>query len=108
MIFSKIEKELLLHLFKSTEGLYLFTLYKRLGVSPSQIFKIIENLTKNNSIVVNGDKVSLSQEAREFMIKNNFIVKSKLNKYSNIPNYFLGNSIGKDEIYLPQNMGELR
>lgn len=104
---SSITKRLLQDLFKSSDGLFIFTIYQRFNVSPKELFLLTKELTDKNLVKEDEGRLTLTAEGKDFVIKTDLTIKSTGNKYDKIPDKFLGRRIEINEFYLPtsQNTG---
>ncbi|MCH8490986.1 MAG: hypothetical protein LAT81_13800 [Oceanicaulis sp.] len=102
----KQEKEILSELFKSSNGLFPFTLHRQLRLSPKELYTSIEHLKVNGLIEVIEDRVTLTKEGISFSVKNT--LKSKVGGINQ--NFFkedyLGRKLEINEFYIPQNFEE--
>lgn len=96
-------KKILLDLFKASDGLYIFTLYKRYNVSPSKLFLLVNELVERKIIINEENRIVLTSNGREYVISNNISLKPTTKKYERIPQNFIGRKIGINEFYLPKS-----
>ena len=101
MKLNRVDNIILKDLFKSEEGLFIFTLYSRYKISPKILFDSINRLKENELINL------LEEERIEITIKGiNKIVKfnSKNHKKEfEIKNEFLGPKIKINSFYIPRD-----
>ena len=97
----KFEKKILEDLYQSVNGLYAFTFYSRYKIEPDQIFDFIQKYEKKGILEFSSDKLSLTKEGRDIILKQKFVVKSNNGKFNSIPKEFLGEKIKINEPYLP-------
>ena len=97
-----LNKKLISALFKSSNGLYVFTLYKRFNASPKELFLTIKDLLELNYITEDDGRLTLTSNGKTFVIENNISISVKENKFSKIPEHFLGQKIEVNEFYLPK------
>ena len=102
MRLNKIEKLLLVDLFKSSDGLYIYTLYQRYNLSPKELFLTIDSLNKIKLIEVDEDRLKISKQGIEFAIKNNMNSKEQTEKKIIIPENFIGPKIEINQFYIPK------
>lgn len=93
---------ILKYLFKADQGLFTFTLFQRLNVSPKDLFESMVALQELDLINEENDRLSLTSKGKEFII-NNKLSSSSINKFEKIPNAFIGRKIDINEFYLPKN-----
>lgn len=98
---SSNSKRLLQDLFKSSEGLFIFTLYQRFNISPKELYILINELVEKKLIKEEEDRLTLTSEGKDYVIKTDLTIKSTGNKYDKIPDKFLGRRIEINEFYLP-------
>ena len=103
MKLTKQEKQILVEIFKSSNGLFLFTLHRQLNVSPKELFNSVENLKSNKLAEVIEDRVRITDEGRKFAVK--IPLKNKFadsNKRSTVK-HSSGKRLNINEFYIPQN-----
>lgn len=93
------EKSILKLLFESSQGLYTFTLYQRLRLTPKEMFIAIEGLQNLNLISNEDDKITLTEEGKKLTMKGRS--NNINNKHKSIPKNFLGPRKEINEFYLP-------
>ncbi len=98
----EFENRILKDLYESVDGLFTFTLHSRYGIDPDKIFKFINKYEIRGILIYNDDKISLSQEGRDVILKKNFLVKSPVkDKFKNIPNKFKSIKLEINKPFLP-------
>lgn len=98
----RMHKTILKDLYESSEGLFAFTLYSRYKVSPSELFKFIEEYSTKGIISYENDRLNLTKEGKMFFFKQLFWgAKSSNGKFSRIPEEFLAQKIEINSPYLP-------
>ena len=97
----KFERQLLQDLYESVQGLFAFTLYSRYKVEPSLMFQFIDEYSKKGVLLFENNKLELTKEGRDLVIKHLYKYKLENNKYSSIPVEILGTKIGINSPYLP-------
>jgi len=102
MRLNKLEKRLLTDLFKSTEGLFIFTLYRRYNLSPKELFLAINKLKENRLIEIDDDRISITKQGIQFAVNSNFSKSNKSDRFSKIPENFIGPNISINEFYIPK------
>jgi hypothetical protein len=102
MSLTKTEKRLLVDMFKSAEGLFIFTLYKRFNLSPKELFIAIESLKKEGLINSENERLNITKLGIEFIVTNGLKPKGSSKKFVSIPLEFLGPKIGINEFYIPK------
>jgi hypothetical protein len=96
------ERKILIEIFKSSNGLFLFTLYRQLNISPKDLFLSVENLKTNGLLDVNEDRVTLTPKGFDYSTKTTLKIKSDMiNPILMIEDY-LGKRININEFYIPQ------
>lgn len=95
------ERKILKDLYESKEGLYAFTLYSRYKVEPSKLFVFIEKYVNKGILIFENDKLELTKEGKDIILKHIFTIKTSGDKYSNIPKEFIGDKIEINSPYLP-------
>ncbi|PRB02041.1 hypothetical protein CQ046_13845 [Chryseobacterium sp. MYb7] len=100
MKLNKIEKIILNDLFKSTEGLFIYTLYSRYKVSPKILFETIENLKASNYITGTNERIEITKEGIESIVKKN--IKHEKKEFD-IKEEFLGPQIKINSFYVPRD-----
>jgi|ERR1035437_1941308 predicted methyltransferase len=98
-----LNKRIVIELFKGSEGLYLFTLYQRLKATPKDLFNAINELIQEKIISKQGDRINLTSDGKEFVIKHKITVKGNSDKFQKISSNFLGRKISVNEFYLPSS-----
>jgi predicted methyltransferase len=94
---------ILKNIFKSENGLFIFTLFQRLRVSPKDLFEGIVELVKAEFILEEKERISLTQKGKEYIINNKLASEINSNKFDKIPDAFIGRRIGINEFYLPKD-----
>jgi predicted methyltransferase len=103
MKLNTLTTQLLKSLFKSDQGLFIFTLFQRLRLSPKDLFETITTLKDLEYIVEENERVSLTLKGKEFVIHNKLASEKNVNKFENIPEIFKGKRIGINEFYIPKD-----
>ncbi len=98
---TKQEKLILKDLYESMDGLYLFTFYSRYKIEPDAIYTFIEKYKSKGIINYTSDKLTITDEGRNIIMKQVFYNKPNSGKKFNIPEEFLVNNIGVNQPYLP-------
>lgn len=96
-------KKIFRDLYESVDGLYAFTFYSRYKMSPSLVFEFIEKYKKQDFIIFEDGKISLTNKGRDIAFK--FVKKYKRTlsgKYSNIPSEFIDIKLKINSLYLPE------
>lgn len=102
MRLSNLQKMMLNDLFKSTEGLYIYTLYSRYNSSPKELYLAIEDLVNKTFIKSEDERLTITTAGIEFAVKTNELIKSKSNKLNNIQENFTGPKIEINQFYIPK------
>lgn len=97
------ERKILLEVFKSSNGLYLFTLHRQLNISPKDLFLSVENLKSNELLVVNEDRVTLTAKGIDYSTKTTLKIKKEMINTKLIKEDYLGKRINVNEFYIPRN-----
>lgn len=97
----ELENKILKDLFESIDGLYAYTFYSRYKIEPDEIIKFITKYTDKGIVTFEDNKINLSQEGREIILKQQFQPKTAGNKFANIPKEFLASKLKINEPYLP-------
>ena len=95
------ENKILKDLFESIDGLYAYTFYSRYKIEPNEIIKFITKYKEKGIVTFDDNKINLSQEGREIILKQQFQPKTAGNKFANIPKEFLASKLKINEPYLP-------
>ncbi len=98
---STLEKKILKDLYESINGLYAFTFYSKYKVEPEDMFSFILKYLEKNIIKYNNEKLELTPDGRDIVLKQLFSQKVKKGKFSNIPNEFVVEKIQINSPYLP-------
>lgn len=101
MKLTKLENKIIEELFRSSNGLFIFTLYRQLNLTPKDLFTAIENLKFNGLINEDGDRVTLTSDGSSFAVKGRLRDKISTNKH--LAKEFQGQKIDINEFYIPQN-----
>lgn len=97
------ERRILIEIFNSSNGLFLFTLHRQLNISPKDLFISIENLKSNGLLDVNEDRVTLTSKGIDFSTKTKLKINTELTNSNPIKEDYLGKSIDINEFYIPRN-----
>ena len=103
MKLNNLTKQILKSLFKSDQGLFIFTLFQRYKSSPKDLFESITSLKSQEYIIEENERLSITSKGKEFVIYNNLASKNNINKFENIPEQFKGKRIGINEFYIPKD-----
>lgn len=103
MKLTKYERQILIEIFKSSNGLFLFTIHRQLALSPKDLFSAIENLKSNGFINVDEDRVTITKEGIGYASKTQLKTKVDSNREKLINEEYLGKRININEFYIPQN-----
>lgn len=104
---TKLEKLLIRDLYKSAEGLYVFTLYRRFNITPRELFQTISNLKERNLLTEIEMRINLTPAGKEFVLHHSIAVKG-VDKFSSFPKGILGPKININEFYLPKLSNNLK
>lgn len=100
---TNLERKILNEIFKSSNGLFLFSLYKQLNITPKDLFISIENLKTNGLIDLNEDRVSITKEGIGYVVNTQLKLANNEDKQKLIKENFQGKRIKINEFYIPQN-----
>lgn len=103
MKLTKQERQILIDIFKSSNGLFIFTLHRQLNLSPKELFTAIEKLKLNDLIDVTEDRAIITKTGIEYTVKTPRKTNFDENKQRLIKENFLGKRIKINEFYIPQN-----
>ena len=70
-----IENKILKDLYESVNGLFAYTFYARYKIAPNQIFNFIKKYEEKGILEFSSDKLTLTKEGRDIIIKQKYIVK---------------------------------
>lgn len=99
MKITKADIKILVDLFKSANGLTAYVFYQRYKYGPSIVFKTVSKFEEKKYILAKDDKLFLTQEGINFVIKNRFVFAK--NKFDRIPEEYLSPRIAVNEPYIP-------
>ncbi len=102
MKLNKLETKLLTDLFKSTEGLYIYTLYQRYNLSPKELFLAIETLKENNFAELDDIRISISKEGIAHAVNTNIRLPLSTERFAKVPLNFIGPKIEINQFYIPK------
>ena len=103
MKLTKQERQILVEIFKSSNGLFLFTLHRQLNLTPKDLFTSVEKLKSNGLVVETEDRITITKEGIEFAVKTPLKNKIDENNKKLIMEDFRGKKINVNEFYIPQN-----
>ena len=103
MKLTRQERQILIEIFKSSNGLFIFTLHRQLNISPKDLFTSIENLKRNGFLEVNEDRATITKEGIDYAAKTPLKTKVDANNERLIKEEFQGKKIEINEFYIPQN-----
>lgn len=103
MKLTKQEKLILIEIFKSSNGLFIFTLYRQLNISPKDLFASIENLKSIGFLDVNEDRATITNKGIDFAVKIPLKTKNDANIGRLVKEEFQGKKIKINEFYIPLN-----
>lgn len=103
MKLTRQERQILIEIFKSSNGLFIFTLHRQLSISPKELFISIENLKKNGLLEVSEDRAIITKEGIDYAAKTPLKIKNDANIERIVKEEFLGKTIEINEFYIPQN-----
>lgn len=97
------ESKILIETFKSSNGLFLFTLHRHLNFSPKDLFLSIENLKSEGLIDVNEDRVTLTKKGIDHSTRTTLKSKAEVASQIQIREDYQGARIDINEFYIPRN-----
>lgn len=97
----KFENNILKDLYQSSNGLFAYTFYSRYSIEPENMFFFIEKYTKKGILKYENDRLDLTSEGRNIVLKQLFFNKKGKGKFSNIPQEFIQEKIEINSLYLP-------
>lgn len=97
----KVDNIILKDLFESVDGLFAFTLYSRHKIEPDRIIDFIHKYKTKGIISFESNKINLTKEGREIILKQLFLKELSGDKFSNIPSDFIVSKLNINEPYLP-------
>lgn len=92
---------MLADLYNSVNGLFAFTFYSRYDIEPEDMFFFIEKYSSNGVLEYESDKLNLTKEGREIILRQLFHRAERGNKFLKIPPEFIVKKINVNEPYLP-------
>lgn len=95
------EKYILRDLYESVNGLFAFTFYSRYKIEPEDMFMFIDKYTAKGIMIYENDKLSLTKEGKDIIIKQLFHTGKTTDKFSKVPIEFITSKIEINEPYLP-------
>lgn len=95
------ERKMLTDLYESVNGLFAFTFYSRYNIEPEEMFQFIDKYCYRGLLTYKEDKLILTKEGREIILKQLFHKKGSRDKYSKIPDEFITSKLKINEPYLP-------
>lgn len=96
------DKILLKHLFRSSEGLHIYTVYSLLKMPPSQIVGALNALEKNGIIEIAGPQISLSTKGKKFVLTHSASIFSEEKKWREVPAVYIGRRVEPFEPIAPR------
>ena len=97
----KFENNILKDLYESANGLFAYTFYSRYSIEPEEMFFFIEKYTQKGVLKYENDKLNLTIEGRDIILKQLFFNKKGKGKYSNLPQEFVQEKLEINSLYLP-------
>lgn len=98
-----IETVIIKDLFKSSNGLFIYTMYHRYNTPPKDLFLAIEGLKNLGYVVESEDRVEITTSGKDYVINTNITSLHQVDKFSKIPIEYLGSKISINEFYLPKS-----
>lgn len=103
MKLTKHERQILIEIFKSSNGLFIFTLHRQLNLAPKELFTAIEKLESHDLLYINEDRVIITKTGNEYAVKTTLKTIIDDDKQRVIKENFIGKRININEFYIPQN-----
>lgn len=98
---NQIEKKILNDLYESVNGIYAYTFYSKYKIEPEQMFDFINRNIENKILIYENEKLELTSEGKNIVLKQMFHKTTKSDKFSNIPIEFIREKIKINSPYLP-------
>lgn len=102
MKLARDEAKILAMLFKASDGLEAFTIYKRLRFTYGIYFSLITSLTTKELIAENNEKINITVKGKEILLSGRYgYLLDPKKHWRDIPKEFLIPSIEKNSFYIP-------
>lgn len=98
---NKLELKILKDLYESINGLYAFTFYSKYKIEPEEIFSIISKYSEQKILTYENEKIELTLQGKNIILKQLFTKNIKNGKFLNIPSDFVIEKIEINSPYLP-------
>ena len=95
------DRKILYDLYKSGDGLYVYTFYERYKLDPEKIFKFIEKYESQELIIYKNDKLFITEKGKSAVQKKKIDWPYGVNRFENIPSEYLGEKMDIDQPYIP-------
>ncbi|HLK27236.1 MAG TPA: hypothetical protein VKT28_01545 [Puia sp.] len=95
---TRFERKFLIDLYESSAGLYAFTFFSRYKIRPDELALLINKYYSKGLINYHEDKLLLTENGRNFVVKKIVSFKKSSGNFSNIPEEFM---VPRMEINLP-------
>lgn len=101
MKLNRVDNIILKDLFKSGEGLFIFTLYSRYKISPKILFESINKLKDNELInIIEEERIEITKNGINRIVKSSSVNNKREIK---IKEEFLGPKIKINTFYIPRD-----
>jgi glutaredoxin-related protein len=97
----KFEKKMLKDLYESVDGLLIFTFHSRYSIEPEDMFLFIDKYLTKRVLKYENNKLNLTEEGRNVVLKQFFHKRESKSKFSNIPKEFIKTKIEINSLHLP-------
>lgn len=102
MKLSDLERKIIIELYRSSDGLFIYSIFKRQIFSPGVLYRCIDKLVDQDYIIKNGDRLTLTEKAKKHLLSQHYIISNNgNNKYANIPAKFIAKKLEVNGFYLP-------
>jgi predicted transcriptional regulator len=102
---TQVEQSILKELFKSSNGLLVYTIYGKFRLTPAEVFKFLQKFSTADIIKQEEEKISLTEKGKKFLLFRKKAPSNSKDKFSNIPEKFLSANIKINEFYTPKIAG---
>ena len=97
------QRIILRDLFNASGKLDVFTLYKRYGFLPDQLFYFVKRFVRDGIVNIQGSSLNLTEKGKNWILQRstNISFSSDAKPWNKIPPSFMGNRIEPNEPYIP-------
>ena len=88
-------------LYKNSSGLYAFTLYKRYGITPKDLFKFIKKYEEEEVLVYKDGRLTITNKGNDVIYSKIFFDKGSAGLESNLRIGYSNKKIDLDTPYIP-------